>query len=459
MNNNKKSNTFNDLTGGIGYYYLEFKNNISLAGIGVSLFTIFVLMHRWFDANESITRFHEFGLVSLALILLIIGVADKQFFRNKISTIDILWAPAIAIISGYIIFTKMEYFTLFYYTAGFSFLILTKISITETRIAFLLIKVMAVLFALGSITQFIYPEIFNEFALKIGTSYALEDIENILRRNYHPGFAFTQPAQAAGYMVVGLGLILTFWENKKVQVISDGILFMLLLSGLLLTGKRSIFIWAVFALPFTYVILSVGKEKFKRAGKAIAAVMVSAAIIMTALHLSDAQAFIPRLESLISELLAFEITGSVAVRFMLYQDAWATFLENPLFGIGWEQFQANHPIGYSPHSVYLQLLAEMGILGFTAVMVPLVYTYITTYKTIKSVFTRTEIIDPLWEKALSFSFYYQTFFLLYSISENTLYHLFYILMYFFSVALVNAYIVLSNNGLINISAYSGRQVP
>ena len=66
--------------------------------------------------------------------------------------------------------------------------------------------------------------------------------------------------------------------------------------------------------------------------------------------------------------------GSDAVsRLMLWGTAWDEFTQSPVFGIGWGNFGAPYDWNISfapgmgePHNIYLQLLAETGLMGFVA---------------------------------------------------------------------------------------------
>ena len=71
--------------------------------------------------------------------------------------------------------------------------------------------------------------------------------------------------------------------------------------------------------------------------------------------------------------------GSIAFRVLLWQSAWQMFLDNPVLGIGFDNFVLhNVSTAYFPflkalggeglyvHNVYLQILVEMGLIGFLA---------------------------------------------------------------------------------------------
>jgi len=60
-----------------------------------------------------------------------------------------------------------------------------------------------------------------------------------------------------------------------------------------------------------------------------------------------------------------EGVNSIAIRWVLYQEAMAMFLENPIFGVGAARFgeqSCTGPKGF-PHSTIFQVLAELGVSG------------------------------------------------------------------------------------------------
>ena len=124
---------------------------------------------------------------------------------------------------------------------------------------------------------------------------------------------------------------------------------------------------------------------------------------------------------------ASELTSG---RTALWKKAYELFKENPVFGIGWEQFMNNNTYEHEVHNTYLQWLCETGVIGFILIMIPLLYMYLTTlFRTVRirrkggtlpyglkemnfvslgmqSFFWALNLIDP--------SFYHQNFFCFFS---------------------------------------------
>ena len=92
--------------------------------------------------------------------------------------------------------------------------------------------------------------------------------------------------------------------------------------------------------------------------------------------------FLQRYVETIENILAGRDASSG--RFTLYRVAIAAFRENPLFGIGWDQFCTLVPQNYlnnpvisieDAHCIYLQFLCETGITGALLIVAPLLYYY------------------------------------------------------------------------------------
>ena len=103
-------------------------------------------------------------------------------------------------------------------------------------------------------------------------------------------------------------------------------------------------------------------------------------------------------------------------RFALYGVAFALFLKNPIFGIGWGEF-ANYAIltgntrVRNVHCVYLQLLCETGIVGLTVILSSILYNYISSIKT---------AIKKPNNYLIEFSILSQSFFIFISLIDNAI---------------------------------------
>jgi O-antigen ligase len=417
--------------------------NYDPADLGILFFVLYIFAHRWF------VLYFRSGLLQLLFVnvLLLLIFFSSNARKSKIvelSKIDLFWLFGFVVILIYIIMAGFTNYTqdIYIYGAGLAFIIAASI-----------------IYALGTIAQYLFTDSFNQIIFKFTTSMTQERIESVTWRGYFPGFGFGKTGLAAGYIAIGLGLVSFNRELKsKKQRIIDAIIFIILLVGLILTGKRSSILWVAAALPFVHICLGAGREKLKRLIKMSALVILILVVVVILFQAFDAGAYFSRIGKIYRALEAGDgISGvrEVRGRLILFKAAWEIFLANPIFGIGWNQFiKATSGLlayDYLVHNIYLQLLSEMGLFGFTAVMVPLIYSYVLTYKYVNLLLMQQDTKNSLWIKGLSFSLYYQTYFLLMGLSEYVLYSLIPALLYFFSLAIINAYLVYADKAYLKVN--------
>lgn len=112
---------------------------------------------------------------------------------------------------------------------------------------------------------------------------------------------------------------------------------------------------------------------------------------------------------------------------LLWIPALKLFQQHPIFGLGWRgfryTFQQYSTIDqlYDTHNIYLQLLCETGIVGFTVVMTAFITTYARTAKLLFRIKRNNNELMAKTRLFLCFSAMVQTFFLLYGLTGNPLY--------------------------------------
>ena len=122
------------------------------------------------------------------------------------------------------------------------------------------------------------------------------------------------------------------------------------------------------------------------------------------------------------------------------EDLWMQTIEiwkkNPLFGIGAGSLMAVYEL--SSHNVFLQVLAEMGILGAAAYVLMLYFAFRDSYKSFKLILADDAL--SLDEKInYEASLYMQVVFIVYSVFGNPLYGISFVLPYVFFVAQLKSY--------------------
>lgn len=167
---------------------------------------------------------------------------------------------------------------------------------------------------------------------------------------------------------LGLGLVVAYplcyylfrgAGNRLVKIICLTLLFLFIIS-IIFTGSRGAFVGMVGTLIYLLY-----REKKLLIGLAMLAILSVPAYFLV----SDR--YVERIES-IGE---YESDASVNIRFQLWRAAVDMVIDYPVFGVG----TGNFPVAYggtyrakdsanlywSPHNVFIQIITEMGLVGFT----------------------------------------------------------------------------------------------
>ena len=208
-------------------------------------------------------------------------------------------------------------------------------------------------------------------------------------------------------------------------------LTVLLFWGMLFTGKRGPMVYLLLALITVFYFESNGNQRLLRPFQ-ILGIVIGAYFVLAVLNSFDIQiGGIERIYSSINELL---FTGDVndAGRDQLHEQALLYFEQNPILGIGWNNFMKMFTLRNTHcHNIYYQLLCETGIVGFSVFIAFFVTRIIVTIKKL-SISIHMEMQEAPW---LKLSLFIQAFFLLYGFSGNPLYDIEETILYFFAVGI------------------------
>lgn len=241
-------------------------------------------------------------------------------------------------------------------------------------------------------------------------STALKEFQN----GWAPGLSPTYSTNAV-YIAFGFitAISLFIVERKRKHIFS----VIVCISALLLTGKRSQLIASVFSFFLMYYFYNSDKRKtriFKIIGIALMSVLI----------FDVASNYIPELSNFINRFHQTAAMGDISLgRNARFVEAWLVFLNNPLFGIGWNgssYFFASTTAGFiNVHNIYIQLLCETGILGAALYFSFFIYNFVIAYKLTKIIKKRSGYQK---QKILIISsFMIQVFFLIYGLTGNSLY--------------------------------------
>ena len=256
--------------------------------------------------------------------------------------------------------------------------------------------------------------------------------------NYYTGFA-TNPQFAAGYISLGVFALVAELPHKRPVSI---VMLAFLLYTLLYTGVR-MQVAVIYVLVVLMLYVFVPKKKWVMLSALLCVVI--AAVWLAAVFFPEQMGTIPVFRRLYFTAEKLQNGENISSgRSALHQLAWTLFKQNPVFGIGWGNFREMVPgtvtqvTRFDVHCIYLQVLCEIGVVGFLCYCPALLY---TGFKTLKEYIVQIKIGKKTMEsRVLGFSLLYQIYFFGTGILDNTLYSLSILIPYLISCGMLYAYL-------------------
>ncbi len=186
---------------------------------------------------------------------------------------------------------------------------------------------------------------------------------------------FEHPNQLGGITSANLPLFFYLMKYEKSKYLKF-ILFSLILISLnviMLTQSRTAFMGV---LTFSFFLWLFSNNKIV----SFAIIIISTIVIwqFTPQETKDRFISLGDAGSVVSGEMGHEEAGSMYSRWVLIQRGFIAFKENPIIGLGLNCYISfnGHRYGYyfPPHNTFIQALTEMGLLGFTAFVLVIIYT-------------------------------------------------------------------------------------
>ncbi len=202
------------------------------------------------------------------------------------------------------------------------------------------------------------------------------------------GGDYTYPAyiMTLGVLLTAGDVLLNLKEHKKKAAVSFFIVLFLLF-GILLVGRRGELLAAV----ITAIVVIVTHCRFKLNKKqsliALFSIIALCVLVVCLWPIIEKIPFMVRyIMTLKQALSGVDITSG---RIELWATAWALFLKQPIFGIGWgnfsyhitDAFRAAHGQDVmNVHNNFIQLLCETGIVGTVLILAPIIFCLVQTVR-------------------------------------------------------------------------------
>lgn len=407
----------------------------------ISIYSLFVFLLLFYGYSRSFQHYAVIKLIARFGIYTFIMFAALEIirYRKKLSLLDVsfLLSAAVPLMSligkdyNHAQFAETRSWTIIY-VAAILFIIAFKNNQKMCDKAILIIKKYSVFYVFFTYLFFFVPSLFTKVAIKFFNS----SIQPYVLRTFNNG---NMPGLTAHYSTNGIylsiaccwffGLLLTKVHDCVANKI-DYFLMIVVLGALGLTGKRGPFIMAIFAMFLVFYIYYSNRPK-KRIQKIIEIIIISI------MGIAIISLVFPSMLNSVNRILQYASKDNdvdvTAGRLVLYQHAIQMFLENPVTGKGWARFrqdsyslassigQANNGTSLQAHNVFLQLLAESGIVGTIITLLPFV---IVTIKCISSFYkSRKKNLGFSNSSIMLFSvgLCYQIFFWIYCLTGNPFY--------------------------------------
>lgn len=291
---------------------------------------------------------------------------------------------------------------------------------------------MYIVYAIATIISYLNPSIYINSFIKL-----FPDANERLIKNFYNqgGIAGLTSHFSTNGVFLASGLIISvarFVTNKKHINL---FLIILFLFALLMCGKRAQLIFGIFSI---FVLMYFKEQKNRSFSRWLK--IIGFAVIFVFVG-SILYTYFPNLFIFLNRFGADDVSSG---RYSLWRIAITHFLGNPIFGIGWRDYMViitrygYTENTYDAHNIYIQILCETGIIGFSIFIAWFVIMYKKIVRSFQNII-KSESVEDKEKYLVSFSLLYQTFFLLYGMTGNPLYEAFTFIPYFMSCAIAIHY--------------------
>lgn len=293
-----------------------------------------------------------------------------------------------------------------------------------------ILEIMGVVFTATTILFYFSPGLYESY---IGIVYPKEAY--LLLLNYRKGYMFGLTKNSAfnsAYILYALAInLIRIIYSRYSKSNKYRILYLVIqIIALFLTVKRSAILFGTLAILGMYLI------KSNKRGKFVKSISIICIIVLL---LTVAAQFVPGISTALDKTLTQGSEGDISNgRFLRFKLTWNLFKANPILGIGWggmrETFTGSQSVSTdSAHNIYLQLLAETGIIGFIVFLIFFIDNIVKCVRFSKIASTNQEE-----NIHIGFCLFTQLYFLMYGVSGNPLYDIVFFMMYLFSCIYVES---------------------
>ena len=278
-----------------------------------------------------------------------------------------------------------------------------------------IIAICGVIFSSASFFFYIFPDVYIQEIVPHLEDYLQSHAVIMLKSNRYPGLTGHYSTNGI-YLAFGVGAALAIYlaYNKGIWRKISLICFILGVGALLLIGKRAHLVFSLGSCFLIYWIAN-NRNQSRRIMKVFGMIIIGAVILVVVVNQ------IPGLSNTFERFVETASSGDFFMaRGTFYVEAIEQFKANPIFGVGWRTMMSE-VIGCDVHNIYLQLLAENGLLGFLLYVCMLVYGIVISSKEFNWASKNRDKISADCYALLAFATFYIYFFVIYGMTGNPLY--------------------------------------
>ncbi|MDN4739594.1 O-antigen ligase family protein [Clostridium perfringens] len=280
---------------------------------------------------------------------------------------------------------------------------------------------------IATIIQKIFPNIITSVYSKILPYSILETNIMFLKIDNYSGIT-GQTGVNAFYISIFLAIVFSKFLFEKQKVYINVFFIVLGFYALILTGKRGLLISNIIC--FFIIILIMKKKKRKNLSKIVLAIISFIIASIVIYNSNDMKVILLKFKLL-------EQSGDITNgRSIIWSLAIENFKNNFFLGTGISS--TAKIIGEYAHNIYIQLLSDLGILGFLSFVFTFIFSLIFSIKLFRSIYNTIKISDDILRN-IAISIYIQILFIIYGFTGNPLYGVMFFIPYLINIALIYTY--------------------
>ena len=277
----------------------------------------------------------------------------------------------------------------------------------------------------ATITQLIFPNFIGNINEIILGAEGLKMNQDLYRAGAYAGIT-AQTSVNAFYIAIFVGIIFLKVLFQKQGKKRNMCFLVIGVVALFITGKRGMLIYTLISMitVFLYVTLRDRKNGLKYFSALLVVGIIGYIAIIN----------IPATQQIIEKNIILQERGDVLNgRDVLWKKSIEVFENNSIFGIGLGTIQ--NIIGEYSHNVYIQLLAETGIVGLLVYVAAFLYSMLCSLKKMDYILEQGKVNQKI---IASLSVIIQFIFIAYAFSGNPLYGQIFLLPYMIAIAMINS---------------------